>query len=73
VRSPSELPVAAKEDLRSLCFNQVDAALRAAGIELTHDQVGEFVAGFDRGPSVRLTTPRAAKRYGNDGLPDRAA
>jgi predicted KAP-like P-loop ATPase len=23
------------------------------------------VAGFDRGPSVRLTTPRAAKRYGN--------
>jgi ABC-type branched-subunit amino acid transport system ATPase component len=65
IQVPLKLPVAAKEDLRTLCFDQVDAALTAAGIELTREQVGEFVAGFDRGVSVRLTTPRAAKRYGN--------
>jgi hypothetical protein len=65
IQIPLKLPVATKEDLRSICFDQVDGALRAASIELTQDQVGEFIAGFDRGPSVRLTTPRAAKRYGN--------
>lgn len=65
IQVPLKLPVAAKEDLRALCFEQVNQALAAAGIELTRDQVGEFVAGFDRGASVRLTTPRAAKRFGN--------
>jgi hypothetical protein len=65
VQIPLKLPVAAKEDLRSLCFEQVDRALAATGIDLTQDQIGEFIAGFDRGVSVRLTTPRAAKRYGN--------
>jgi predicted KAP-like P-loop ATPase len=65
IQVPLKLPVAAKEDLRSLCFEQVDRALTAAGIELTKEQIGEFVTGFDRGVSVRLNTPRAAKRYGN--------
>jgi hypothetical protein len=65
IQVPLKLPVAAKEDLRALCFEQVDRALTAVGLELTQDQVGEFVAGFDRGASVRLTTPRAAKRFGN--------
>ena len=65
IQIPLKLPVAAKEDLRSLCFEQVDRALSAAGIELTSEQVGEFVSGFDKGVSVRLATPRAAKRYGN--------
>jgi hypothetical protein len=65
IQIPLKLPAAAKEDLRSLCLEQVDKAIMAAGIELTRDQVGEFISGFDRGASVRLTTPRAAKRYGN--------
>jgi predicted KAP-like P-loop ATPase len=65
VQVPLKLPVAAKEDLRELCFEQVDKAVRAAEIELTQNQVGEFITGFDRGVSVRLNTPRAAKRYGN--------
>ncbi len=65
IQVPLKLPVAAKDDLRSLCFDQVNAALTATGVDLTRDQVGEFIAGFDRGVSVRLTTPRAAKRYGN--------
>lgn len=65
VQVPLQLPVAAPEDLRSLCFDRVDRALSAAGIELTEEQVGEFVSAFDRGVSTRLTTPRAAHRFGN--------
>ena len=65
IQVPLHLPVAAREDLRSLCFDQVNRALTAAGIELTKNQVGEFVASFDRGASIRLTTPRAANRFGN--------
>jgi predicted KAP-like P-loop ATPase len=65
IQVPLKLPVAAKEDLRALCFDQVNRALDAAGIELPREEAGEFVAGFDQGVAVRLTTPRAAKRYGN--------
>jgi hypothetical protein len=65
IQVPLKLPVAMKEDLRSLCFQQVEQAINAAGIELTKEDVGRFVSGFDRGISIRLDTPRAAKRYGN--------
>ncbi|MFN0012212.1 MAG: P-loop NTPase fold protein [Phycisphaerales bacterium] len=65
IQVPLKLPVAMKEDLRSLCFQQVDQAITAAGLELSKEDVGGFVSGFDRGISIRLDTPRAAKRYGN--------
>lgn len=65
IQVPLKLPVAMKEDLRLLCFQQVEVALSAAGIVLSKEEVGEFVSGFDRGVSIRLDTPRAAKRYGN--------
>lgn len=65
IQVPLKLPVAMKEDLRSLCFQQVDLAISAAAMELTKKDVGGFVSGFDRGISIRLDTPRAAKRYGN--------
>lgn len=65
IQVPLKLPVAMKEDLRSLCFQQVDQAITAAGVELSKEDVGGFVSGFDRGISIRLDTPRAAKRYGN--------
>jgi hypothetical protein len=65
IQVPIKLPVAMPEDLRSLCFQQVDQAITGAGIQLTKEDVGGFVSGFDRGISIRLDTPRAAKRYGN--------
>lgn len=65
IQVPLKLPVAMKEDLRSLCFQQVDQAIAAAGIQLAKEDVGGFVSGFDRGIAIRLDTPRAAKRYGN--------
>ncbi len=51
IQVPLTLPVAAREDLRALCLEQVDRALKSAGIKLTKNQIGEFVAGFDRGVS----------------------
>jgi len=65
IQVPLKLPVAMKEDLRSLCFQQIDQAISAAEIELSKKDVGGFVSGFDRGISIRLDTPRAAKRFGN--------
>jgi hypothetical protein len=65
IQVPLKLPVAMKEDLRSLCFQQVEVALSAAGIVLSQEEIGEFISGFDRGVSIRLDTPRAAKRFGN--------
>ncbi len=65
IQVPLKLPMAMKEDLRSLCFQHVDRALNAAATELSKEEVGAFVSAFDRGVSIRLDTPRAAKRYGN--------
>lgn len=65
IQVPLKLPVAAKEDLRALCFAQVESALNAAGIELSREEVSAFISGFDHGVSAELDTPRAAKRYGN--------
>jgi hypothetical protein len=65
IQVPLKLPMAMPEDLRSLCFQQVDQAIIGAGIQLSKEDVGAFVSGFDRGISIRLDTPRAAKRFGN--------
>src|SRR6185503_21332230 len=65
IQLPLKLPVATREDLRTICFEEVDNALSTVKITLNKTQVGEFVTGFDRGCSIRLTTPRAAKRFGN--------
>lgn len=65
IQVPLKLPVAMKEDLRSLCFRQVEEVLAVSGIELSEKDISAFVSGFDRGVAIRLDTPRAAKRYGN--------
>src|SRR5690606_24517678 len=38
IQLPLKLPMAMKEDLRALCFQQVDQAISAAGIELTKEE-----------------------------------
>jgi len=65
IQIPLKLPVTLKEDLRSLCFEQVEKVLSIARVELSREEIVEFVSRFDRGISIRLDTPRAAKRYGN--------
>lgn len=65
IQVPLKLPMAMKEDLRAICFQHVDQALNAASVELSKEEINEFVSRFERGISIRLDTPRAAKRFGN--------
>jgi len=65
IQMPLKLQQATKEDLRALCFKQIELALSANKIDLSRDQVNLFISSFDGGASIRLTTPRAANRYGN--------
>ena len=65
IQLPLKLPAATKEDLRKLCFEQVDQVREVTGMKLTDDQIREFVMSFDRGAEIRLTTPRAVKRFTN--------
>lgn len=65
IQIPLKLPAPAREDLRSLCFLQVDAALDCIGVELSREDSAKFVTCFERGALTRVDTPRAAKRYGN--------
>lgn len=65
IQIPLNLPVAAKEDLRTLCFEQIEHALNVSDIELTKSQVGELVSNFDRCILIRVTNPRSTKRFGN--------
>jgi hypothetical protein len=48
-----------------LALDAADAALAQARIELSEPDAAAFVSAFDRAVGPRLTTPRAAKRYGN--------
>lgn len=66
IQIPLKLPAVAKEDLMNLCFERVTHALDSAKIELSQNDVDEFVMSFQSGVSVRLSTPRTAKRYGNN-------
>lgn len=68
IQLPLQLPPVAREDLRSLCFKHVDLALSSSNVELSREQVNDFITNFDIGASIRLQTPRVAKRYGNSLL-----
>lgn len=65
IQLPLHLPPAPPEQLRMLALEAVDAALTQARIELSQPNAAAFVSAFDRAVGPRLTTPRAAKRYGN--------
>lgn len=65
IQLPLHLPPAPPNELRALALETVDAALGQAGIDLADADARAFVSAFDRAVGPRLTTPRAAKRYGN--------
>jgi predicted KAP-like P-loop ATPase len=65
VQIPLHLPPPDPRSLRQYCYEGVDRALDEAGIELTQDQVNEFVSVFSKAFANRLETPRMAVRYGN--------
>jgi hypothetical protein len=65
IQLPLHLPPAPPDQLRKLALEAVEAALSQAGIALTDAEAAAFVSAFDRAVGPKLTTPRAAKRYGN--------
>ena len=65
IQVPLHLPSVPAKDLRKFCFQGVDEALNAAEIDLTEQQVQEFVRDFTRAFDGDLKTPRKAKLYGN--------
>jgi hypothetical protein len=65
IQVPLRLPRVADQALRTFCFERIDVALKASGVDLTDDQVRTFVRYFNGGLEPQLVTPRAAVRYGN--------
>jgi hypothetical protein len=65
IQVPLNLPPANHASLEKMCFEGVDEALKLAGIEIEESQVHEYWRAFYDGLTIRLTTPRAAKRYAN--------
>lgn len=64
IQIPLHLPAANKEILKQFCYDDINNALALAEIELTEQQVNEFLRyfiAFDE----QLCTPRKAKLYGN--------
>lgn len=64
IQIPLNLPAVNKEILKQFCYDDINNALALAEIELTEQQVNEFVRyciAFDE----QLCTPRKAKLYGN--------
>lgn len=65
IQVPLHLPSVEQPILREFCFKGVDEALSISGIELSQQQVQEFVRDFSGAFDDCLTTPRKAKLYGN--------
>lgn len=65
IQLPLHLPPAPADRLRGVALEAVGNALDQANVTLTQAQVGAFVSVFDRAVGPQLTTPRAAKRFGN--------
>lgn len=65
IQVPLHLPSVEQPILREFCFKGVDEALSISGVELTQQQVQEFVRDFSGAFDDSLTTPRKAKLYGN--------
>jgi predicted KAP-like P-loop ATPase len=65
VQVPIDLPSIEAQRLRNFCFSAIDTILNHCEIQLTNDEVQQFVIGFNRGIEVRLQTPRMAVRYAN--------
>ena len=59
------LPPAGIDELQTCAFEQIDEALRVSGVELSRDDMTEFILYFRAGIVPHIQTPRMAKKYGN--------
>ena len=65
IQVPLQLPSVDSEDLRNFCFNEIDQVMNHADIELTEEDVRQFVSNFSKGLAAHLKTPRQAKLFSN--------
>jgi predicted KAP-like P-loop ATPase len=65
IHVPLHLPLIEKTVLQNFCFQGIDEALSIAEIELSEQQVQEFVRYFTLAFDEYLSTPRKAKLYSN--------
>ncbi|PCI28339.1 MAG: NTPase, partial [SAR324 cluster bacterium] len=65
IQVPLHLPFVEKKVLRDFCFQGIDEALSISEIQLSEQQIQEFVRDFTLAFDECLTTPRKAKLYGN--------
>ncbi|TCI43087.1 MULTISPECIES: P-loop NTPase fold protein [unclassified Exiguobacterium] len=65
IQVPLHLPAVDKEDLRTLCFNEINKVIDFVGVGLSEENAREFVNNFSKGIEPQLTTPRQAKLYSN--------
>lgn len=65
IQIPLHLPAVPAKTLRQFCFQGIDEALSVWGVDLSEQQVQEFVRYFTLAFESNLATPRRAKLYGN--------
>lgn len=65
VQVPIDLPSIEPQRLRDFCFSAIDTILNHCEIQLSDNEVQQFVMGFSSGIEIRLKTPRMAVRYAN--------
>lgn len=65
VQVPLRLPRIQPTALRRYTLQALEQALQDARVELTLEQITDFVYNFDVSLNVRITTPRIAKLYAN--------
>lgn len=65
IQVPLQLPSVDSEDLRNFCFNEIDQVLNFSDIQLSEEDVRQFVGNFSKGLEAHLKTPRQAKLYSN--------
>ncbi len=65
IQVPLHLPTIQKNVLQEFCFKGIDEALAMSNINLSQQQVQEFIRDFTGAFDDSLSTPRRAKLYGN--------
>jgi hypothetical protein len=65
IQIPLHLPAVSKEVLQQICYDDINNALSVAEIELTEQQVQDFLYYYFSVFDEQLCTPRRAKLYGN--------
>jgi len=65
VQVPLPLPPADRRILGEMLFGRINSALNSIQVELTEEDVRQFIVVFNKAFSQKMTSPRVVKRYSN--------